>query len=580
MLLTSTAYASEGGTELTADVSEYVNNEVLVMYKDGGIDVISYDDDLSLSEGLSELAQDENVLLYQPNYTYESNGLSVSDPYVSEQWALYNDGSFYMEEEQNRFPVYNDPYGSAVMPGQWTMPDNFGRPGGAMRRFSYGGTAETVNAVEGIDINIGEAWQNYTDSGREVVVAVVDTGIDYTHEDLVGRIWTNTDEIPGNGIDDDSNGYIDDVYGWNFYSGSNEVYEGSEDDHGTHNAGTIAAVADNGKGIAGITQSDNIKVMSVKALGGGDGSGSTASVIRAIQYAEANGASICNLSLGSSQNDAALYNAIANSNMLFVVAAGNDGSDNDAVPSYPASYDLENIITVANLNYNGTLEYSSNYGAESVDIAAPGSYILSTTTDGGYSYMSGTSMAAPMVSGAAAMVYSNYPDISPADVKEILLSSAKKLDTLEGEVSTGGMLDVGSAMTYDLTTLSGEEWEVKTPEAYKGSAPVIKAYLAWQYQEQCLMLQVYDEDGDAVYAAYAEGERDADYFSSGGAQTEIELSDNGTAILAASAGTFTFYAVDACGNGSVYTVRLEERTQPVRISPTRYVFGRLFGRGY
>lgn len=208
-------------------------------------------------------------------------------------------------------------------------------------------------------------------------------------------------------------------------------------------------------GIAGIVQSDHVKIMVLKALGGSNGSGTTDSIIRAIQYAEANGASICNLSLGSSTNDRALYQAIAGSSMLFVVAAGNDGADTDVSLGYPASYGLDNIISVANLNYDGALHDSSNCGAVSVDLAAPGSYILSITPGNGYSYMTGTSMAAPMVTAAAAMVYSYYADITLADVKEILLSSVKTLDTLDGAVATGGMLDLGAAMTYDLDMPSG-----------------------------------------------------------------------------------------------------------------------------
>nr|WP_287228026.1 S8 family peptidase [Oscillibacter sp.] len=232
--------------------------------------------------------------------------------------------------------------------------------------------------------------------------------------------------MPGNGVDDDGNGYIDDVYGWNFYSGSNQVYTGSEDSNGTHGAGTIAAHADNGIGIAGIVRSDHVKVMAVKALGGWDGSGSTASIIRAIQYAEANGARICNLSLGSSRNDPALYRTIAASDMLFVVAAGNDGADLELAPSYPASYHLDNLITVANLRYDGNLDPTSSYGASSVDLAAPGTHILSTTPGNSYSYMTGTSMAAPMVSAAATMLYSQFPDATLADVKDILLYSVAK----------------------------------------------------------------------------------------------------------------------------------------------------------
>ncbi len=465
-----TAVAKENQIEgSTIAISEYTNNEVFVMYNDGIFEVLTYENEEALSEGLEKLSSDDSVMLYQPNYSYSPTGTITSDELSEKQWALSNDGSFYMEEAKNEFPVFENPFGDKQMPGQWQKPDNFQKPGGGnFRGRSYRGYTNTkTTALDGIDINIEEAWDIYSDSGKEVIVAVVDTGIDYTHEDLEGHIWTNEDEIAGNGIDDDGNGYIDDVYGWNFYNNSNKIYTGSDDDHGTHGAGTIIAEADNNTGIAGIVQTDNVKVMSVKALGGSDGSGTTASIIKAIIYAEANGASICNLSLGTSQNDEAIYKTMANSNMLFVVAAGNDGTDIDKTPSYPASYDLDNIITVANLNYDGNLHYSSSYGETSVDIAAPGSYILSTTTNNSYSYMSGTSMSAPMVSGAAALVYSHFEDITLADVKEILLSSARELDSLENSVLTAGMLDVGTALSFDTDELSGEQWEEKTPLTYE-----------------------------------------------------------------------------------------------------------------
>lgn len=330
MLLNMTTMAINAQEDtVQTSLSEYVNNEVLVMYKDGTFDVLKYESKDVLAKGLEAISNDENIRLYQPNYSYEASSLAVNDELAVKQWALYNDGSFYMEEQRNEFPVFDMPFGDAKMPGQWQAPDNFGRPGGNYRRRSYSGRASSVTAQEGIDINIDEAWDIYSDSGKEVIVAIVDTGIDYTHEDLSGNIWTNNGEIANNGIDDDGNGYVDDVYGWNFYNNSNKVYNGSEDDHGTHGAGTIIASADNGKGIAGIVQSENVKVMSVKALGGRNGAGSTASVIQAIQYAEANGADICNLSLGTSNNDDALYQTIANSNMLFVVAAGNDSQNTD-----------------------------------------------------------------------------------------------------------------------------------------------------------------------------------------------------------------------------------------------------------
>lgn len=557
MLLGATTMATETQTDKVS-ISDYVNNEVFVMYKDGTFNVLKYESADALAEGIETIADDENVTLYQPNYSYEASSLSIDDELIEKQWALYNDGSFQMEEQRNEFPVFDMPFGDAKMPGQWQAPDNFGRPGGNYRRRSYNGRNTSVTATEGVDINIGEAWDAYSDSGKEVIVAIVDTGIYYTHEDLSGNIWMNHDEIANNGIDDDGNGYIDDVYGWNFYNNSNKVYSGSEDDHGTHGAGTIIASADNGMGIAGIVQSDNVKVMSVKALGGQEGAGSTTSVIQAIQYAEDNGASICNLSLGTSENDEALYQTIANSNMLFVVAAGNDSQNTDQRASYPASYNLENLISVGNLNYDGTLHYSSNYGENTVDIAAPGSYILSTTTNNGYSYMTGTSMSAPFVSGAAALVYSHYDDITLADVKEILLSSVTVLEALDGAVTTGGMLDLGSALNFNLDDLSGEEWEEKTPYVYTGNAPQIAAQIVNQRNKSYLTVQFYDEDGDIVTARYADGELTVEDFDGGEVGNIIELNKTGVATYEATAGTYTFYALDSKGNETVTVVKITE----------------------
>lgn len=553
MLFSMTAYASENGTNVvTYNTEDYENGEVFVMYTDGTYDVLTYETDGELSDALSKLGSDGNVLIAQPNYTYESTSLT-SDTLSDKQWALYNDGSFYMQEKRNEYPVFDEPFGNEWLPWTWTAPDWFGRRG--FRGFSSSQPAQSVKAQSGIDINVSEAWKLYNGGVRDVTVALVDTGIDTSHEDLQGVLWTNSGEIPDNGIDDDNNGYIDDVNGWNFYNNNNRVYSGSEDSHGTHGAGTIAATADNGKGIAGIVQSDRVKIMPVKALGGSDGSGSTASIIKAILYAEKNGASICNLSLGTSVDDKALYEVMKNSNMLFVVACGNDGADSDKTPCYPAAYDLDNIISVANIGYDGVLASSSNYGLKSVDIAAPGTYILSTTPDNSYSYMTGTSMSAPMVTGAAAMIYSQYGDISLADVKEIILSSAKKLDSLSGAVSSGGMLDLGAAMKYDTSKLTNGGWEVKTPIEYKGTAPKISAYSQYYGKKTYLIVQFYDEDGDIVKTAYADGKQSEEYFKSAG--TEFEVDKDGTKTFEATEGIYTFYALDECGNETVYTVELK-----------------------
>ena len=550
-LTVSAADPEDGLTPSVLDPAAYTGGEIPVLYQDGSCETVACQDDAALAETLAQLSARPDVALVQPNYTYESTALSTSDPLVGEQWALDNDGSFHLEEQENRYPVFDDPFDVPSAPWQWIAPWWMWSAGS-----STAGSIQ-VQAVPGIDIGLADAWRLYDGGSRDVVVALVDTGIDYTHEDLAGRIWTNTDEIPGNGIDDDGNGYVDDVYGWNFYSGTNDVYVGTEDAHGTHGAGTIAANAGNGVGIAGIVQSDHVKVMAVKALGGSDGSGTTASIIQAIQYAEANGAQICNLSLGSSQNDPALYRTIASSKMLFVVAAGNDGTDLETAPSYPASYDLDNLIAVANIRYDGELDPTSSYGAASVDLAAPGSYILSTTPGNTYSYMTGTSMAAPMVSAAAAMVYSAFPKATLADVKDILLASVHKLDSLTGRTATGGMLDLGAAMAGAATASTGRAWAEPDLAAYTDNPPVISLSLSQWLGRRYLTVQVLDADGDLLKAAYASGTRTAADFQGGDAGNPISLDSWGTATFRVrTGGTYTFYAVDQAGNETVRTVEL------------------------
>ncbi len=396
-------------------LDEYENNEVLVMYNDGSLDVKKYDSQEELAAGLEELKADESVETYQPNFSYENEAVTqtiTNDSYSKMQWALSNNGTFK-------------------------------------------GYRTSVLSKSGVDVSAEKAWKYYTPA-REAVIALIDTGVQYEHPELTGSFWTNTDEIPGNGIDDDGNGYVDDVNGWNFYNNNNYVYTGSDDSHGTHCAGTISAEKDNDSGIAGLADYDNIKIMMLKALGGSNGEGTTLSLALAIKYAENNGATVCNLSLGTNTNDKVLYRTMKNSKMLFIVAAGNGGADGrgvniDKTPSYPASYDLDNIITVANIKADGTLSSSSDYGATSVDIAAPGTDIISTSANGKYAYMTGTSMAAPFVTAAAAMVYSSNASLTLADTKNILLSTVKTDSALTGKLLTGGMLDCGSAVAYAVT---------------------------------------------------------------------------------------------------------------------------------
>ena len=286
----------------------------------------------------------------------------------------------------------------------------------------------------------------------DVTVGVMDSGIQTNHEDLIDNIWVNTGEIADDGIDNDQNGFVDDVNGWNFFDNSNQIYTGKEDTHGTHAAGTIAA-SRKGTGIAGIADNQYVKLMVLKALGTEFGVGEEEDVINAIRYAEANGAEICNLSFGTTHYYPELEKVMRESKMLFVVAAGNgdkdgNGIDIDANPDYPSCFGLDNVISVANLIFDGNLEQTSNYGANNVDIAAPGTYIVSTTADNSYGFMTGTSMAAPMVTGTAALIYSARTDLSLQDIKTAILSTVHKLAPLKGKTATGGMLDVSAAIKW------------------------------------------------------------------------------------------------------------------------------------
>ena len=567
----STNDRAEGGI---TDPEEYHAPEIYIQYADGTDELRVLTDHSDLEDALSSLSADPAVLWFQPNYSYTSTA-EILDPYYSEQWALSNDGSFQMEDEYDGFPFFTDPFEDPW----WGMEDDFWNSFPWMEDFFrdigfsrwYGRTdssnsSSQSQAVEGIDINMEDAWEVYDGGSREVIVAVIDTGIDYTHEDLADTMWMNSDEIAGDGIDNDGNGYVDDIYGWNFYDDNNQVYTGSEDSHGTHCAGTIAA-SRNSLGIAGIAGNSTVRVMSLKALGGSEGYGSTASIVEAIRYAQANGAVICNLSFGTSTNDPALRNAIVSSDMLFIAAAGNgsglfgglSGQDTDRSPIYPAAYDLDQIISVANLQYDGTLHESSNYGASSVDLAAPGTWILSTIPEDEYGYMTGTSMAAPMVTGAAALIYSYYEDMTLPELKDRILSSVRHLDSLDGLVATAGMLDVYAALTGDFDALTEVDPDslpdASDTDSQEGTPPSISVSSSQGWHYNYLIVTVTDPEDDLSAVRYASGIREASDFEGGLYGTPVTLgSDHQAVFRITRRGTYTFYAVDSAGNESVLTV--------------------------
>lgn len=292
------------------------------------------------------------------------------------------------------------------------------------------------------------AW-DFTVGASSTVVAIVDTGVYYNHPDLVSNMAVNTGEVPANGIDDDSNGYIDDYLGYDFYSQDGDPVD--ENGHGTHCAGIVAARGDNGIGVAGVAW--GASVLPVRVLGPGGG-GTDGDVAAGVLYAAQRGASVVSLSLGGSSPSTVIDSAIdyaRSVGTLVVVAAGNESENNDVIPSYPANSEIDNVISVAATDANDALASFSNYGPSTVDLAAPGRQILSTYLADSYATMSGTSMATPYVAGVAALMKSANPALTYADLKAGLLQSVDQLSSLAGKVVTGGRVNAYGA-TYLAST--------------------------------------------------------------------------------------------------------------------------------
>lgn len=310
-----------------------------------------------------------------------------------------------------------------------------------------------------------KAWDTGLVGSKSVVVGIVDEGFQIDHPDLAANVWVNPFETP-DGIDNDGNGYVDDVNGWDFYSNDKTVYDGAEDDHGTHVAGTIGGVGGNGTGVAGVNW--NVTMISTKFLG--PTGGTLANAVKALDYLtdlkNRHGINIVasNNSWGGGGYSSVLHSAIirgANAGILFIAAAGNGGSDglgdnNDSVANYPSNYSTlvgttttkaasyEAVVAVAALNSDGSLASYSNYGSTTVDIAAPGTGIYSTLPGGGYGTYSGTSMATPHVTGSAALYAAAYPAASAKQVRDAMLSTARPTSSLTRKTATGGRLDVGA----------------------------------------------------------------------------------------------------------------------------------------
>ena len=433
--LTGDKVSTEVATSVSQAGQQYVPNELLVKFKAG----------TSPSARIAALGRvsgsvAEKILTNAMKHAGDNEGITlVKTPRAVMEAVGRMKGSVEIEYAEPNF-IYtidatsNDPYytnGSLWgMYGDATSPSN-----------QYGSQA-------------GEAWAVGHTGSSEVWIGIIDEGYMYTHEDLAANAGTNPGEIPGNRKDDDGNGYVDDVYGWDFVKNDNTVFDGTSDDHGTHVAGTIGAVGGNGKGVAGVCW--NVKLINAKFLG--TSGGTTANAIKAVDYFT-NLKTIHKLNLVATNNSwggggfsQALKDAIERANMagiLFIAAAGNSTTNMDVSPSYPASYTNTNIIAVASITSTGALSSFSNYGASTVDIGAPGSGILSCVPKSsrgkivsGYASYSGTSMATPHVTGAAALYAASHTGASVTLIMNAILSSAIPTGSLSGKCVTGGRLNV------------------------------------------------------------------------------------------------------------------------------------------
>jgi thermitase len=314
------------------------------------------------------------------------------------------------------------------------------------------------NSTSGMNVNEGYDLVG-TRTASEVIVAVVDTGVDHTHDDLKDIMWTNEKEIAANGIDDDNNGYIDDIHGINTLvrdaNGNATMNTMASHWHGTHVSGTIAATQNNGIGIAGVAS--NVKIMAIRTVPD-DADELDSNIVEAYLYAAKNGAKIINCSFGKEVNEGGMVvrdtiNEIGKKYSVLVIAsAGNDSSgpfswhNNDTAPKYPASFDSENLLVIASTTSSGSLSSFSNIGLKSVDVAAPGSNIYSTLNGNKYGMASGTSMASPNTSGVAAMVLGYYPNLSATELKSVLMKSVTPVAAFKTQIVSGGRINMKVAL--------------------------------------------------------------------------------------------------------------------------------------
>lgn len=421
---------AENGQARVAAQGDYVDGELLIQFKEGASDedkqkaldkVQGKSAEKILTKAMEKAGKKEGVLLVKVNKQVleaiadlqGASGVEFAEPNFIYTHAATSTDTYYTNG--SLWGMYGDA----------TSPAN-----------QFGSQA-------------GEAWAAEHTGSNAVYVGIIDEGLQNTHPDLDANVWINTFD-PTNGVDNDGNGYIDDTNGWDFAGNNNTIYDGGKrgnlDDHGTHVAGTIGAER-NGVGVVGVNW--NVKMISGKFLGANGGT--TANAIKAVDYftdlKARHGLNIVatNNSWGGGGFSQGLFDAISRANnagILFIAAAGNSGTNNDVTASYPANYNLPNVIAVAAISSTGALASFSQYGATTVDIGAPGVGVWSTTAFNTYSSYNGTSMATPHVTGGAALYASTHPGETAAQIKAAILNSAVPTNSLSGKCVTGGRLNV------------------------------------------------------------------------------------------------------------------------------------------
>lgn len=530
--------------DTSAESTPYVEDQIIVVFQNYVTPQVMHDLIHEICPDATILEQEDRFVLLQLTSSYDIT--EIIDTFKQSPLVLFAEPNYVI----STMKVSNDTYTKS----QWALENT-----GSYRSFSNGKSSKK-SSTQGVDLNISPAWLKFNQKKgavNEVIVAIIDTGVDITHKDIAQNIWVNAGEIPYDGIDNDRNGYVDDINGWDFYNNDTSLYSYSydsstntyssnpkdNDDHGTHCAGIIGAVANNNLGIAGVASNIDIKIMPLKIEGGRDGNGTISNAIKAIKYAEKMGAKVCNISWGSSVNSSSLEQAIRESSMLFIAAAGNTGNNNDVSPVYPASYDLDNIISVTFINAHGQLSSLSNYGASSVDIAAPGYDILSTTVGDTYGVMSGSSMAVPHVSGIAAMIYASGDSLYPSNVKKLLLSHITPLSSLEGKLIYAGIPNVNNI----ISSLSNLKKDTKEP--------TLSFKTSFSKNNLVITIDANDTGGSEIRVIkYLYGKQALSTFEKGTVGALVTSNQ----ITVPKAGNYTFYVSDYAGNEAKYTYNVKD----------------------